>query len=42
MQADSYELLKVTGNFQKEKIELPFDALKIKTVLEDSEGYTCG
>ncbi len=37
--ADSYELLKVTGNFQKEKIELPFDALKIKTVLEDTEGY---
>jgi len=38
-QADSYELLKVTGNFQKEKIELTFDALKIKSVLEDSEGF---
>jgi len=34
-----YELLKVTGDFQKQKIQLPFDATKIKTVLEDSEGY---
>lgn len=34
-----YELVKVTGDFHKEKIQLPFNALKIKTVLEDSEGY---
>lgn len=34
-----YDLLKVTGDFQKETIPLPFNAQKIKTVLEDSEGY---
>ncbi len=33
------ELLKVTGDLQKVKIQLPFNALQIKTVLEDSEGY---
>lgn len=38
-QTNLYELLKVTGNFQKETISLPFNAQKIKTVLEDSEGY---
>ncbi len=35
----SYELLKVTAGLQKEKIKLPFNALQIKSVLEDSEGY---
>jgi hypothetical protein len=35
----SYELIKVDGNFQKEKIQLPFDPIKIKTILEDVEGY---
>jgi len=33
------ELLKLTGNFKKEKVLLPFDILKVKTVLEDSKGY---
>jgi len=33
------DILKVTGNFQKEKIPFPGDVLKIKTILEDSEGY---
>ncbi|MFA5973679.1 MAG: histidine kinase [Lentimicrobiaceae bacterium] len=36
---NSGDLIKVTGNFQKEKIHVPFDPLKIKTILEDSEGY---
>ena len=36
----SYELLKVNNNLQKEIINLPFDPLKIQTVIEDSEGYT--
>ena len=33
------ELIKVTGDFQKEKIIFPAGANKIKTVLEDSDGY---
>ena len=32
-------ILKVTSNLQKEKIPFPGDAQKIKTILEDSEGY---
>ena len=35
----SFALFKVDGKFQKEKIQLPFDPVKIKTVLEDFEGY---
>ena len=35
----SGEVLKVTGNYQKEKITFPGDGKKIKTILEDSEGY---
>jgi len=33
------KLLKVTGNFQKEVIPMPCDLNRIKTILEDSEGY---
>jgi ligand-binding sensor domain-containing protein len=32
-------LIKVTGNFHKENFSLPFNQLKIKTILEDSDGY---
>ena len=35
----SDEIIKVTGNFQKEKITFPGDGQKIKTIFEDSEGY---
>ncbi len=34
-----YEITKVTGNFHKKKILLPFDLQKINTIMEDSEGY---
>jgi len=34
-----HELIKVSGNFQKEKISFPGNAMKIKTILEDSDGY---
>jgi anti-sigma regulatory factor (Ser/Thr protein kinase) len=32
-------LLRFTGDFQKEEIPYPGDLLKIKTIIEDSEGY---
>lgn len=32
-------LIKISGNFQKEKISFPGDPQKINTVIEDSEGY---
>jgi len=33
------EIVKVSDNFQKEKIEFPGDISKIKTIIEDSDGY---
>ena len=33
------DLIRVSGNFIKEKLFLPFDLVKIKTILEDSDGY---
>lgn len=35
----SDELIKITGNFQKEKLSFPGDISKIQTILEDSYGY---
>jgi two-component sensor histidine kinase len=35
----SGELLKVTSDFQKKKIRFPGDVQKIKTIIEDSDGY---
>ena len=35
----SNDLIKFSGNFQKEKIAFPGDVRKIKTIIEDSEGY---
>jgi len=35
----SGKIIKVTGNFQKAEIPSPCDRLKIKTILEDSQGY---
>ncbi len=35
----SDELIKVTGNFRKEKIPIPVDIQKIRTILEDPEGF---
>lgn len=35
----SGKIIKVTGNFQKAEIPSPCDHLKIKTILEDSQGY---
>jgi hypothetical protein len=32
-------LIRVSGNFKKEKVILPIGLMKIKTILEDSEGY---
>ena len=33
------ELLKITGDYRREKIPFPCDLLKINTIIEDSEGY---
>ena len=33
------ELIRVTDNYKKERIPFPGDLLKIKSILEDSEGY---
>jgi hypothetical protein len=33
------DLIRVSGNFIKKKLFLPFDLVKIKTILEDSDGY---
>lgn len=35
----SEELIKVTGNYQTKEISFPGDVSKIKTIIEDSEGY---
>lgn len=39
VKTNSNELIKISGNYHKEKISFPANPLKIKTIIEDSDGF---